>query len=95
VASLQQELTIEVDLKLQADAMVADFTVEVASRRAEIVRLNTEECKLHDQVDGKILLAFTVLSEFSSRLFYVADACLDSPRREAWVGSACALTPGE
>jgi hypothetical protein len=41
-------------------------------------------------VDGKILPAFTVLSEFSGRLFDVVNVCLDNPRREAWAGSvAC------
>jgi hypothetical protein len=65
VASLQQELAVEVGLKLQAEAVVADLTVKVASRRAEIVRKNIEERKLRNQMDGKILLAFTILSEFS------------------------------
>jgi hypothetical protein len=32
VASLQQELTIEADLKLQAEAMATNLTTEVASR---------------------------------------------------------------
>jgi hypothetical protein len=61
VASLQQELAIEADLKLQTEAVAADLAVEVASGRAEIVRLNTEERKLRDQVDGKISLAFAIL----------------------------------
>jgi hypothetical protein len=80
VASLQQELAIKVDLKLQAETMAVDLITEVAYGRAEIVCLNTDELKLHDQVYGRISVAFAILSEFSGRLFDVVDACLNSPR---------------
>jgi hypothetical protein len=79
VASLQQEFAVKADLKLQAEAMATDITMEVASGRVEIIRLNTKARKLRNQVDGKILLAFAVLLEFSGKLFDVVYACLDSP----------------
>jgi hypothetical protein len=69
-----------VGLKLQAEPVAADLTAEVASGQVEIIHLNTKECRLRDQVDGKISPAFAVLSEFSGRLFNVVNVCLDSPR---------------
>jgi hypothetical protein len=61
VASLQQELAVEVNQKHQAEMMAVDLTVEVSSRWVEIVRLNAKAGKLHDQVNGKISLASAVL----------------------------------
>jgi hypothetical protein len=48
MASLLQELAIEASLKLQAEAAAADLAMEVASGRAEIIRLNTEERRLRE-----------------------------------------------
>jgi hypothetical protein len=41
--------------------LAADLAAEVASRRAEIVHLNTEAGKPHNQVNGKTSLASAVL----------------------------------
>jgi hypothetical protein len=60
--------------------MAAELVVEVATGRAEIVRLTTETGKLRDQVNGKILLALAVLSKFPGGLFDIVDVCLDSAR---------------
>jgi hypothetical protein len=95
VAFLQQELTVEVGLKLQAEAVAADLAAKVGSGRAVIVHLNIKERKLRDQVDGKISPAFTALFEFFGRLFDVVNLCLDSPRREAWTGGGGTPMPGE
>jgi hypothetical protein len=75
--------------------MATDITMEVASGRVEIIRLNTKARKLRNQVDGKISLAFAILPEFSGKLFDVVYACLDSPQQKARVGSGGVLTPGE
>jgi hypothetical protein len=80
VALLQQELTIEAEWKHQAEAMAAELTVEVATGRAEIARLNTEMGKLRDQVNGKTSLALAILLKFLDRLFDVVDVCQDSAR---------------
>jgi hypothetical protein len=74
---------------------LTEAVAEVASGQAEIVHLNTEERKLRDQVDGKISLAFAVLSKFFGRLFDVVDACLDSLRREAWARGGGTPMPAE
>jgi hypothetical protein len=50
----------------------------VATRHAEIARLNAEAGKLQDQVNGKSLLGITVPSKFLGRLFDVVGMCLDS-----------------
>jgi hypothetical protein len=60
--------------------MAAELTVEVATGRAEIARLNTEMGKLRDQVNGKTSLALAILLKFLDRLFDVVDVCQDSAR---------------
>jgi hypothetical protein len=80
VALLYQEYTIEVKRKHQAKVMAGDLTVEVATGRAEIGRLNTKTGKLRDQVNGETSLALAVPSKFPDRLIDVVDMCPDSVR---------------
>jgi hypothetical protein len=80
VALLQQECAEVAKQKLQAEVTAGDLAVEVATKRAEIARLNTETGKLHDQANRKTSLALTVPSKFPDRLFDVVDVCLDSAR---------------
>jgi hypothetical protein len=80
VALLQQECAVEEKRNLQAEAMVAELAVEVATGRAEIARMNTETGKLHDQVNGKNSLVLAVPSKIRGRLFDIVNVCLDSAR---------------
>jgi hypothetical protein len=75
VELLQQECAKEKKQKLQAEATAGDLVVEVAGRQAEIAHLNGETSKLQDQVNGKTLLALTILSKFLAGLL-MSLACV-------------------
>jgi hypothetical protein len=75
---LQHSFSKSAPSKQQAEAMVAELAVEVATGRAEIARLNTKMGKLRDQVNGKTSLALAVPPKFPGRLFDIVDVCLDS-----------------